>query len=338
MHFTTLVVGANDGDELHDLLAPYQENNFGTTDKSYLEFYDIEDELRRRYETESEERIVMPDGRLLKHSDEEFVVPFKTADDLFGSEFTISTREIPDDLKRRKFPLKKLYKTFEAFADAYCGGRDPDCDQYGFWENPSAEWDWYVVGGRWSPFFKLKDGYEGVFGEPGVFGRADDDLEGRADHALKGDIDFWGMRNERAIDAAKTYDVVARVIERTPINESWDVIRASYCNLAGDGDRFEEAMTKYEEQPRVKTFTAFAETEEGRRLLGYSSQVDDFNATRTDYIQQHRHAAATTSAVVMNGHWYDSFGKDPQTWHSIYAKMLNQIPDSTYLTVVDCHR
>ena len=91
MHFTTLVVGANDGDELHDLLAPYQENNFGTTDKSYLEFYDIEDELRRRYETESEERIVMPDGRLLKHSDEEFVVPFKTADDLFGSEFTIST-------------------------------------------------------------------------------------------------------------------------------------------------------------------------------------------------------------------------------------------------------
>ena len=122
------------------------------------------------------------------------------------------------------------------------------------------------------------------------------------------------------------------------INESWDVIRASYCNLAGDGDRFEEAMTKYEEQPRVKTFTAFAETEEGRRLLGYSSQVDDFNATRTDYIQQHRHAAATTSAVVMNGHWYDSFGKDPQTWHSIYAKMLNQIPDSTYLTVVDCHR
>lgn len=41
---------------------------------------------------------------------------------------------------------------------------DEDCEiddetgKKGYWENPNAKWDWYVVGGRWSNLIKKKDG------------------------------------------------------------------------------------------------------------------------------------------------------------------------------------
>ena len=35
---------------------------------------------------------------------------------------------------------------------------DPITGKYGYWENPNAEWDWYVIGGRWDGGIPTKDG------------------------------------------------------------------------------------------------------------------------------------------------------------------------------------
>ena len=310
------------------MLTPYMKNCCGEPDKRFMEFYDHEDELRAWYETAVVDRVVMPDGRLLSPRDEEFWVPHQQQD-ASKLDIQIYTRAIPEGLEIRKVSAHEVYKTFEEFAHAYCEeGRDPTYNRYGFWHNPNAEWDWYVIGGRWSPFFQLKKGRKGVIGKPGVFGRSRDDIAGRADQALKRDIDFEAMRAERARQAAETYDAVAEAIEGTAINESWEVVFALYPD---------EAEEKYHDQARVKAFIKFAETKEGREMVGYSSFVDDFNMTRTEYIQQERHGAIAPYAVVKDGRWYDSLENDDQTWHSIFANMLEEVPDDEVLTLVDCH-
>jgi len=65
---------------------------------------------------------------------------------------------------------------------------------YGYWANPNAKWDWYSLGGRWTGFFRLKDGpdgtvAEGVTGRPGLM--AEDAKPRHADQAIKMNID-WG--------------------------------------------------------------------------------------------------------------------------------------------------
>jgi hypothetical protein len=55
---------------------------------------------------------------------------------------------------------KEEYNTFEEYMASYHGydKRDPDTGKYGYWENPNAKWDCWTVGGRFSNWFKTKDG------------------------------------------------------------------------------------------------------------------------------------------------------------------------------------
>jgi hypothetical protein len=245
MHYTTLVIGAQGEDEVREALAPYMENCCAEPDKRFMEFDDMEDDLRAQYENDMVDRVVMPDGRLLDPCNEEFFVPFQH-EDSSKPDMQIYIREVPRDLEVRKLPAKDAYQTFEEFADAHCGERDSTYNRYGFWQNPNAQWDWYLIGGRWSLCFQLKKGRKGLIGRPGVFRRSRP-LAGRADQALKRDIDFDAMRSERARDAARTYDAVMTAIEGTPINESWEIVSALYPN---------DAEEKYSDQPRVKAFKA----------------------------------------------------------------------------------
>ncbi len=56
------------------------------------------------------------------------------------------------------YPFKKLYKTFELFAEDYCGYTYDDKQKaYGYYCNPNSFWDWYVIGGRWPCSFLVKE-------------------------------------------------------------------------------------------------------------------------------------------------------------------------------------
>lgn len=56
-------------------------------------------------------------------------------------------------------------------------------EEEGYYDNPNAKWDWYILGGRWSGMIKLKEGATGVAGRSGVFKN-----ETGIDSAKKGDI------------------------------------------------------------------------------------------------------------------------------------------------------
>lgn len=141
-HFAVAVI--SDGTKtIEELLAPYQENNMEDCPKEFLEFNDIEEEYRAKYETEGCEYVIMPDGRRLLPWDEEFRVKGSIG---FGPD----THKVPDHLEIRRIPFKETFPAFDDYMRDWCGEeKDPETGKYGYWENPNAKWDWYQVGGRW---------------------------------------------------------------------------------------------------------------------------------------------------------------------------------------------
>jgi len=77
-----------------------------------------------------------------------------------------------------------LYPDYHKYLEEWHGlDKDKETGRYGYWRNPNAKWDWYVLGGRWNNSFILKDG-------------------SFSDQAKKGDIDFEEMEkvNEKKLN------------------------------------------------------------------------------------------------------------------------------------------
>lgn len=144
-HFTVMVFGENPEKQL----LPFQEN---TRSKEFFEFVDKEDEMKRKYENEGSERVIMPDGRKLLTWDHEFRVKGTYG---MGS----GTHKVPEYLKIEEIPFKELFSSFDEYAKEWCGydSRDAEKGRYGYWSNPNSKWDWYQLGGRWRGFFRLKE-------------------------------------------------------------------------------------------------------------------------------------------------------------------------------------
>jgi len=84
-------------------------------------------------------------------------------------------------------------------------------DVRGYWENPRAKWDWFQIGGRWAGFFKLKENaLVARRGRPSWLNDNEDNYRDgtHADQALKGDIDWEGMRNEAGLRAFERWSQV----------------------------------------------------------------------------------------------------------------------------------
>jgi hypothetical protein len=71
--------------------------------------------------------------------------------------------------------------------------------------NPHSKWDWYVIGGRWGGFLKMKPGRTGDLGPRHSFDEPP--ALGGADIALVGDVDWEAMIAQD--QECRTYAVVA---------------------------------------------------------------------------------------------------------------------------------
>ena len=327
-HFAILVIGP----EVENQLAPYQENNMGDCPAEYLAFHDIEDESLSEYKTKTVEKVVMSDGRLLNTWDDEFRKPGEIG---IGSH----THEVPEGLPTRDVPFTELYETFEEYMSEWCGhnARDSKTGRYGYWENPNKKWDWYSIGGRWSGFLKLKEGTEGRVGRPGVFGNKAE--PGTCDSTIKANIDFDGMRDEAGEEAARMWEKAAQAKQNVGLSpdatwDSWVTVRDQ------SGMKVDEARIAYAAQPAVKAIrSAFS----GHLFL----DCDQFLADRETYINRARNRSTTLFGFVKDGKWFERgemgwWGVSTNEvredeWHKQFNLMLDELPDDTLITVVDCH-
>ena len=147
-------------------LEPYQENNMGDCPREYMEFIDA--------------------------SQEQFYID--------------AYRNTPLSEYEDRTP-RQVFTTIEDYLEKYEGfERDEETDKVGYWYNPQSKWDWYVLGGRWTGYFSLKDNLSVREVEDAVLGghyslKAEQIEEivkkGKADSVPKKFIDWEKMKEER---------------------------------------------------------------------------------------------------------------------------------------------
>lgn len=206
-HFTVAVI-SKDPRNVHRMLAPYQENNIGDCPEEYLEFYDIEIEERRKYESDEPQLscIKGPDGALYSPFSSQFMVK---------DEKGVYMPKCPPGYERVEVPYKEVYKTFEEYMEECCGYRkDEKTGRYGYWENPNATWDWYEIGGRWQGALLVREDCSSMVGKKSFLGSHNDEL-GQAPKGYK-----W-------VDSAKIEDVqwlAMQDILRKTREKTWDEV------------------------------------------------------------------------------------------------------------------
>jgi hypothetical protein len=321
-HFTVLVIG----DNVEKQLAPFNEQPEDGDPAVVLDFNDTTDEKRQQYADESTTWVRCEDGTLVLPWDERFRIAG-----------TFAQVQAPAHLERVEIPFRERYATFEEFVREW-HSEEPNAEgRYGYFSNPRAKWDWWVIGGRWTGYFKIKAGAGGKLGEGGTFhrlGMAEAPKGNVADSARKGDIDVDGMRDDAGAEAGAKYDRVHAVIAgRDWI--SWEQMRT----IEHKGD-IDAARTAYHAQPVVADLKT-------ADILGWSEDLERYRVAREQFVATARAGAIATFAVLKDGQWYErgSMGwwgmvrdeKDEATWAREFGALIDSLPDDTLLTVVDCH-
>jgi hypothetical protein len=232
-HFTVLVIGDDPEDQLapyHEFECTgrsdkyvqdldeteYLRNFYETRTTSMLK--DVDGKYHKPYQdcffrepTEDEAKLLGNFG-----SGSMDGIHYRSQDWGDGKGYRSKVHFLPDGFESVDVPYKEIMTFTEFVRDCECRhlvafGDTPNLDgdhKYGYallddkgdvWKvinrtNPNRKWDWYLLGGRWQGFFKLKEGAKGKVGKAGIFA---DELEaGYADQAYKDDIDFEIMKSE----------------------------------------------------------------------------------------------------------------------------------------------
>jgi hypothetical protein len=193
-------------------------------------------------------------------------------------------------------------------------------NKYGYYSNPNAKWDWYVIGGRWRGELKLKANtkIEGNnYGELGTFDSLDvrdgkkkiEELSPptHCDFALKRQIDIAGMEEPLRINAERLW--------------------TEFHNLTVDKESDEYKSW-------LRDNLGFFSNEELKRLE--SMPKDEYIACKSTWAPY---------ALLWNGKWYEKgtmgwwgvSSNEETQWPTIFKELWNQIPDNEMITVVDCH-
>lgn len=311
-HFTVLVVGNN----IEEQLAPFQENNMETCPEEYLEFFDLTEEIERGWEE-------------------------KTLTGYFKNNKFFHD-PVENNKNSTKFSVKDIYENLDKFAEDYYGYKKIG-DRYGYWENPNAKWDWYLIGGRWTGFFKLKKGKSGKIGSPGIVTPIAQ--EGYADQAKKKDIDFEDMMLDAFIEAKEEYELV---IEKTLGGSLGGYKPWSYFKNRKDGSSAEMARKLYWGQEQLKIVrNKIEELGESIPFSIFNGLDDFYNKTKEEYAKEQAENSISTFAVLKDSVWYEKgemgwFGiavneKEREEWNGKFLSLLNNVSEDTLLTIVDCH-
>ena len=233
-------------------------------------------------------------------------------------------------------PFCQLYSSFEEYMADYCDYHEPDPEtgKYGYWQNPNATWDWYLVGGRWTGLLNLKGpvsvlaenpGGEAWSGEPGLMTEPNESLR-KADTALCKDIDWDAMMSEDWQDSYRIY---------TRIQECRSII------LAEEGIDLEEHREAYE-----KWMSAFGEDEKpDRSLEEYALRRATVRKYEKVFDAKYERKALTYAFIDLEGHWC---GRGKMGWWGIsmdeqdsydaaFWKFVESLPGDQRVFVVDCH-
>lgn len=145
-------------DAVEKIMEPYCEN---TDNPDYLEFVDMTEELKAEYEEETE-CIRLPEGKIVELQNYPYYLLYTVQDGKVCQRKAGPVKQSRRTKKTKKIealgylPRKKVYKSFQKYADHQDYEYDEKQQAYGYYTNPKAMWDWYEIGGRWKNMFLVK--------------------------------------------------------------------------------------------------------------------------------------------------------------------------------------
>ncbi|MBB2169654.1 hypothetical protein HLH36_15075 [Gluconacetobacter aggeris] len=253
-----------------------------------------------------------------------------------------------EEVDQNGVPNKERFRTFDRFVREFFGyRRNHDTGRYGYFENPNAKWDWYVIGGRWAGELMI---HEDVAAEYQLVRQSP---RGRilVNEARRRDIDFEEMERQ-ACDAAmsrwqQTREIVQKIISLDDLHaiRNWNDIWIEMQRREGSID---EARTRYWGQ---KGLSELRQALSEAQSWGWDTSPEDIVAMLSRKPEEYAACQARQTwlpfALVHEGEWIEKgqigwFGMtvdelDDAAWADRIRVLILNLPGETRISVVDCH-
>lgn len=282
----------------------------------------------------------------------------------------------PANFEEVKVPRSQV-ETFTQYIDGYYGksvvpfGEQPDLEtvhKFGYVlvddkgevvkvidrTNPNKKWDWWSLGGRYQGRLLVKENAIAVSGRPGLMGASSG--RGGVDACYKRDLDLNTMKQtavKERLSSWRSVKTAAMEAGLTLSDEELDDLRRKfYRQRKAEQDAWKAAWKvrkpddKFDRREMYRTFM-------GPELIKLESVFVDVMWDRsTDYdgpIGDWIDAAPPFSAfaVLKDGHWFEKghmgrWGvvhdeKEGDVWEREVSKMVDDLPDDTWIAIVGCH-
>lgn len=280
------------------------------------------------YEKSSIDCVKTPDGRIIPCHDYDFSQRYELYDGkVYRRQFgplhhRKQTKKSKRYLALPSYPLRKLFPTAETFMTEYWGCvAEEGTGRYGYYFNPSAEWDWWQIGGRWPFRFLVKND---------------------CDMAVAGELSCL-FKEPPKCDAPEGYRWVAGARK---CDVAWDVMRDFIRDKCTEQFRQYEEWYKAGEIPKEMATRAVL-TEDG--IVSRGDYLYRKGETLEDHLnslglsEQHQYHIGTCACVDADG-WRDngwltsdSSEDETQAWYKAVSEFIAKQPDDTLLVSVDCH-
>lgn len=339
-HFCVFVIGEG----VASILQPFHEFECTDIDDQYIVDKDVTEDARTAYAEAKEVRLRDPEGALHCPYDKagEHLPQFaQEVQDALFPKLTRKALFVPEGWERVEVPVADS-TSFAAFVKAYFryetlsqGAPRTERHRFGYCElspegevvrvvtrtNPNAKWDWWTVGGR----------YEGrlILRSPGA----------AVNSARKGDIDWLAMRQASVNARLPSYDKFHSVLRGRPMHEHWDAVRERMVEK--EGKTIDAARDYYHAQPLVQELMAA----EALNAWDASWQEREYSLSRDEFAQRAADAGIAPFAIVSEDGWQERgdmgwwgvVTDERADWDRRAAQLLEALPDTARITVVDCH-
>jgi hypothetical protein len=226
---------------------------------------------------------------------------------------------------------------------------------------PNPKWDWYVLGGRWKNFLKIKPGavgriaYENAQTYPdgkrfedivvSMFGgkpeeNPRDKRVGYCDQLRKGDLDIEGARADARIEGAKYYDDFHAIVQGRPF--------ATYDERLAEANGDHAKARELQEKDPVDRAIRQSDF-----LWADQDELKELRKSREQYIELWANRVFSTYSLLVNGVWEDretwNYGnyrrgiessvikRDPEEWHNHINQLIESASDDTLISLYDYH-
>lgn len=221
--------------------------------------------------------------------------------------------------------------------------------------NPNSKWDWYQVGGRWHGGLRVKQGTghldRGEASWGFKFGDGQQQLDQihasgtAANQCQLGDLDIEGARADARKEAAEEFDAWQAWVEQHGGDvKPWSHFRAQ---AETGGLSIDDARSAYYRQQPIASMRDEDVPDTIKQWMWGDCPVDAMGTDRDVYIEKRARQALVFFAVLKDGQWHEKgemgwFGMaaneaDDEDWASRYWSLLEGLPPTIMLTLVDCH-